>query len=89
MTRWGSIFKITVFLLTIPAVLLLALAIFTVLVTLAGGHLGIGSFAFGLTLTRWQLTIAIAMVLGAIIFFFALAFAFLRPPKLQRPGVNS
>lgn len=84
--RWETLFKITVFLLTIPAVLLLAFAILTVLLTVVGGHLGIVVFAFGLT--RWQLTIGIAMVFGAIIFFFALAFAFLRPHKRQKSGVN-
>jgi hypothetical protein len=84
--RSASLFKVTVFLLAVPAVLLSALAILTVLVTLVSGPSGAGGFVFALT--RWQVTIVIAMGLGAIILFFVLAFAFFRPGKPQKPGAN-
>jgi membrane protein implicated in regulation of membrane protease activity len=84
--RSASLFKVTVFLLAVPAVLLLALTILTVLVSLVSGQSGIGGFAFALT--GWQVMIAIAMGLGAIILLFALALAFFRPSKRQKPGAN-
>ena len=84
--RSASLFKVTVFVLAVPAVLLLALTILTVLVTFVSGQSGVGGFGFALT--RWQVIIGIAMGLGAIILFFALAFAFFRPNKRQKPGAN-
>ena len=84
--RSASLFKVTVFLLAVPAVLVSALAILTILVTLVSGQSGVGGFVFALT--RWQVTIAMAMGLGAIILFFVLALAFFRPSKRQKPGAN-
>ena len=84
--RSASLFKVTVFLLAVPAVLLSVLAILTVLVTLVSGPSGAGGFVFALT--SWQVTIVVAMGLGAIILFLVLAFAFFRPSKRKKPGAN-
>lgn len=63
--RSESLFKVTVFILTVPGFLLLLLTIRTFLVLFLFGKFGIGGWGFALT--KWELAIAVAAGLGLLI----------------------
>ena len=85
--RSENLFKVTVFLLAVPATLFLALAILFELITLViypGG--GIGSFAFGVT--RRELIVVAVAGLGTIIFLVAIVGTLFRRHKRQEVSAN-
>jgi hypothetical protein len=81
--RSESLFKVTVFILTIPGFLLLLLTIRSFLVLFLFGKFGV--VGWGFTLTKWELAIAVAAGLGLIILI-SLAMFLRQKPKTGPNG---
>lgn len=69
--RSESLFKVTVFVLSVPGFLLLLLTIRTFLVLFIFGPFGIGGWGFGLT--KREVTIGAAAGLGIVILLFSVS----------------
>lgn len=84
----ARLFKGTVVLLGLPAVLLPAIASVLILARLGRGWPQVGSFSFAFAFTRLELATVAGALLGAFIFLYVLGKGVARRYRGQKSGIN-